>query len=161
MIKRILRHPTVRKHARQGAGFIAAGCLGASIDFSVLALQVEYFGIDPHIAFIPSGLAAVTIVFFFNKYVTFKSREGHARQGMRFAIVYSLAFGLNYAIASGLYSVSIHLLPAGTLLADKAYLAAKAIAIACVAFFNYYCSHAFIFKPRHPVPLEHHHHVQR
>lgn len=153
MIQRIINHPSVRRHAQQGAKFIVAGLLGATIDFSVLAFEVEYFGIDPHIAYIPSGLAAVVFVFFFNKYVTFRSRESHGRQGLRFAMVYSAAFVLNYLLASGLYYLMTTIFASGSQLADKAYLLAKAGAIGIVAVWNYCWSHAFVFK-RHTHAVE-------
>ena len=151
-MKRIIRHPFVRRHAPTFMRFAIAGGVGACIDFGVLAIQVEIFDISPHIAYIPSGLGAVVFVFFFNKYVTFKNHEPAGKQGLKFALVYSTAFVLNYVLATGFYSLSQMVLQEEGFLRGKAYLLAKAAAIGIVSIMNYTLSHGFIFKRMEDAP---------
>ena len=125
----------------QGMKFIVAGLSGASIDFGVSGFLVEVFGVHPSVAYIPSGLAAVTFVFIFNKFVTFRSHGHAADQTLRFIVVYSIAFALNYLVALGLFWLGIH------------YMLAKAIAIGLIAFLNYVLSHGFIFRKSEAVDM--------
>lgn len=150
-MKRLLKHPKVRKHLRQGLKFCIAGGVGAAIEFSIISLLVKVYGVEAHIAYIPSGLTTLVFVFFFNKYITFGDRDGSrsGSQTMRFAIVYGMAFVINYTLASGLNLLGEKYVPASEYVIA---LGAKAIAIGVTAFWNYFFSSAFIFKK--PVEAE-------
>lgn len=161
-MKRILRHPRVKRHARQLSRFIVCGLTGAAIEFSIIFVLVEHVHLDPRVAYIPSGMLTIIFVFFFNKYVTFGNREkDHLGQTMRFIMVYSAAFALNYTIATGAYSFGLfalrgyrgsspELFAIGMRLLP--YLA-KAFAIGITAVWNYCFSHAFVFKARKLAPV--------
>lgn len=143
-MKRLLSQPWFALHMHQGAKFIMSGLGGATIEFTVVTVLVELLKLDPRIAYLPSGLLAVTFVFFFNKYVTFRNRDRDiGRQTMRFLMVYGMAFTLNYLLASTLYSLGVQ------------YLLAKAMAIGAIASLNYCLSHGFIFRrqPELELPL--------
>lgn len=160
-MKRLVRSPRVRKHAKQASKFIVCGLTGAAIEFSIIFVLVEMLFMDPRVAYIPSGLITVVFVFFFNKYVTFGNTErDHLGQTLRFAMVYGAAFVLNYLLASGVYSAGLALVLSRRAATPDAYqlsmrllpYAAKAFAIAVVAVWNYCFSHAFIFKARKATP---------
>ena len=121
-------------HAVQAAKFIVCGLCGSVIDLGSLFMLVEYFGMDPNIAFIPSTLIAAVFVFLFNKYITF-GRHEHSlmHQLWRFFVVYSVAFLLNVFFAIFFHWLGLY------------YIVAKAFAIGLVAFWNYVLSHSFIF----------------
>jgi putative flippase GtrA len=146
MIKKLLSHPRVRAHAKQGLKFCVCGVLGATLEFSTIALLVHNMQMDPKIAFIPSGLASLVFVFFFNKYITFGSRDKKdtGNQTMRFAMVYGMAFVINYSIASGLYVLGSHVFAATQEVTVA--MGAKALAIGVTAFWNYFFSSTFVFK---------------
>ena len=121
-------------HAVQASKFILCGLCGAVIDLGSLYLFVEYGGLDPNIAFIPSTMIAAIFVFFFNKYVTFGRHEHSLMNQMwRFFMVYSVAFLLNVFIAIFFHWLGLY------------YIFSKALAIGIVAVWNYVLSHSFIF----------------
>jgi putative flippase GtrA len=149
----------VRLHATQGMKFITCGLIGATIEFSILKLLIGHYGISPFIVYIPSALIPAVFVFFFNKYITFRSIGRTASQTKRFLMVYVVAFCANYALSSFLYSVGSILFLGdeylGVILTDArvAYLA-KALAIGVTAVFNYALSHMFIFRSESDLVLE-------
>ncbi len=153
MIQRFLSHPHIRTHLHQGIKFILCGLTGAFVEFSVVYVLVEHAAFDPRIAYIPSGLLSVTFVFFFNRYVTFRNRgRDYAAQTVRFIVVYSMAFLLNYLLANIFFRIgSLYLAMSVVRIA----LLAKALAIGIIAFVNYSLSHGFIFRttPEIELPL--------
>lgn len=107
------------------------------MDFSLLLLFVQVLGLTPYIGYLGSGSVSLVVVFFANKYFTFRSHEGrHREQFLRFLLVYGVGFVFNISIASFLYWSGVH------------YMLAKTFAIAIVAFWNYALSHGFVFKTR-------------
>jgi putative flippase GtrA len=151
-MKHLVSHPKVRKHFKQGLKFCIAGAIGATIEFSVISVLVQQYNVPAQIAFLPSGLASLVFVFFFNKYITFGNREKKAaKQSLKFIIVYSMAFVINYSLASGLYFVGKQTLPLSEL---NIALLAKAVAIGITAFWNYFFSSGFIFKQSKPTRSE-------
>jgi putative flippase GtrA len=132
---RFCSHPHVRKHVSQGLKFAICGGIGASIDLGSLTLFVEYGGIDPGIAFIPSVLLAVIFVFLANKHFTFRNHEkNYGRQAFKFALVYGTAIVFNLSVSWALLWLGLH------------YLIAKTAAIGIGAVWNYSLSHGFVFK---------------
>lgn len=137
----LFHSPFLRKHLSQGLRFAVCGGLGASVDFSLLFLLVQVLGLVPYVGYIGSTSVALVVVFFANKYFTFRNHEGrHREQFLRFLLVYGVGFGFNVGIASFLYWSHVH------------YMIAKAIAIAIIAFWNYALSHGFVFT-KSPLPL--------
>ena len=131
---RFLCHPFVQRHVSQGLRFMVCGGLGATVDFSLLYLLVQVLGLTPYLGYIGSTSVALVVVFFTNKYFTFRNREPrHREQFLRFLLVYGVGFLFNVGIASFLYWSDVH------------YMIAKAVAIAIVAFWNYALSHGFVF----------------
>ncbi len=125
----------MRKHAKQLIKFGFTGGIGSCVDLGSLALIVEYAHIRPLIAGILSSLIAVTIVFTFNKFFTFRNHERQfAKQIAKFALVYGIAFCMNIALYSFLLSTGLQ------------YVVAKLSAILIIAVWNYILSNSFIFK---------------
>lgn len=129
------------------------------MEFSILKLLVGYYAVSPFIAYLPSAFIPAVFVFFFNKYVTFRSTGRTSRQTKRFLMVYVVAFCANYALSSFFYSFGSSMLTGqvigGVELTDPrvAYLA-KALAIGITAVFNYVLSHSFIFRAEQALVLE-------
>lgn len=115
---------------------MVCGGLGASVDFSLLFLLVQLLGVSPYIGYIGSTSVALVVVFFMNKYFTFRNHEHGREQFVKFLLVYGVGFLFNVGIASFLFWSSLH------------YMLAKVCAIALVAFWNYALSHGFVFKRR-------------
>ncbi len=135
LMKKVIQHPTVRKHIGQGTLFVVSGTTGAAIEFVTLWLLVNPIGVPEQYALFFSCLGSITFVYFFNKYRTFKEESKlHVSQTIRFISVYIPAIGMNYAISLTLFHYGVH------------YLLAKAISIGIVAIFNYILSSSFIFK---------------
>ncbi len=151
-MKRILHHPHVRKHVRQGSKFIVSGLIGAVLEFSIIRVMVGHYGISPFITYIPSGVIPSVFVFLFNKHVTFRGAKGKTSgQTMRFIAVYTLAFCINYALSAAFYATGMQLVLGANLLGiiiTRTHIAyaAKVLAIGLTAFWNYSFSNAFIFK---------------
>jgi putative flippase GtrA len=121
-------------HLTQGAKFAVCGVIGMMVDLGTLGLLVESFGISRYYAsFISTGIA-ICFVFLGNKYLTFKSGGGNTKgELLRFLLVYCIAFFLNGSITSALIYVGVY------------YIAAKIIAIAIGALWNYVLLHFFVF----------------
>ncbi|OGJ55132.1 hypothetical protein A3D11_03620 [Candidatus Peribacteria bacterium RIFCSPHIGHO2_02_FULL_49_16] len=130
-----LRHPFIRMHVFQGMRFAVCGGAGAIVDFSSLYILVQILGVVPYVGYVGSTSFALIVVFFSNKYFTFKNHEKkHGTQFLKFLLVYGTSFVLNVGIASFLYWFGLQ------------YMLAKALAIAILAFWNYSLSHGFVFK---------------
>jgi len=136
-MKKILAHPFVRTHFSQGMKFVLAGGIGSTVDLISLTILVEYFLVDPRLAFVFSSCLGASIVFVINKFVTFGNYERSvARQIFKFAMVYGVAIGLNAVLSNALFLIGIP------------YLVAKFIAIGVIAVWNYALSHGFIFRKK-------------
>lgn len=143
-MRELWRHPFFRKHLFQGLRFAACGGLGATVDFSLLFLLVRVLGLTPYLGYVGSTSVALVVVFFANKYFTFRNNERrHREQFLKFLLVYGVGFIFNIGIASFLYWSGIH------------YMLAKVIAIAIVASWNYALSQGFVFRSERPQPLTH------
>lgn len=141
-MRRILHHPTVRKHVSQGLKFAICGGLGASIDLASLTVLVEAFGMSPHAGYIISTLLAVSVVFVGNKFFTFRNHEKkYLSQLLKFALVYGCAVIFNVGLSSLFFASGMH------------YILAKVVAIGIVAVWNYCLSHGFIFKKSEEVDV--------
>jgi putative flippase GtrA len=144
-------------HLKQGSRFVLSGLLGATIEFSILAFLVGHLHITPFVAYLfSSGIPAV-FVFFFNRYVTFGSREEVSGQTRRFIMVYGAAFLINYFLSSSLYAFGAHLFLGASvqnIVLTKKEIAygAKVVAIGLTAIWNYSFSHFYIFRKSH-VPM--------
>lgn len=135
-MKRVLSHPLVRSHGPKFLRFLVCGGLGACIDFGTLYLLVHFYSWEEKYALLVSTGLAMIFVFFANRFFTFKvksTKKGGA-QAAKFLIVYLTAAGLNYGISLGLIAAGVH------------YIVAKALAIGCVMFFNYFSLNSFVFK---------------
>ena len=151
-MKRLLSNPRVRRHLKQGGAFILCGVLGVILEFTTLRILVGYYDITPFIAYAPSKILPILFVFFFNKYVTFRAASGDSKQHLRrFILVYSVAFVLGYALASGFYAIGLHFFHGLTVSSidvtdDRIAYLANASAIALMAAVNYVLSQKFIFR---------------
>jgi putative flippase GtrA len=139
--------------------FITCGLIGAVIEFSILKILVGYYEVTPFIAYIPSALVPAVFVFFFNKFITFRSTGRTASQTKRFLMVYVVAFCANYFLSSTFYSIGNtifagHVYVGITLTSARIAYLAKAVAIGITAVFNYALSHFFIFRTERSLVLE-------
>lgn len=139
-MKNFLSDSTVRKHMMQGFKFAVCGLTGFFIELGLLTFLVEYAHTAPALAALPSGVASVTFVFFFNKYITFRNKERSRAQTLRFILVYSCAFGGSYILYVGLLWLHVQ------------YQLAKVLVVGTVAVINYCLSHGFIFKEKKQLP---------
>lgn len=135
-MKKLLAHPFVRTHLSQGMKFIMAGGIGTTVDLISLTVFVEYFLIDPRIAFGFSSCLGASIVFIINKFVTFGSRGSAKSEAMKFAMVYGVAIVLNIAVSNLFYSFGLRA------------LLSKILAIGVIAIWNYSLSHGFVFRKK-------------
>lgn len=145
-MRRLIRHPFVRKHAPQFMKFAVCGLVGMTLDLSTVALLIHFAGFSGYAATIPSSLVGASFVFVANKFFTFRDHESHVGgQILKFAVVYGVAIFLNVVLSWGFlwliltYVVGDHLHLEATILA-------KISAIAVVALWNYTLSHGFIFR---------------
>ena len=146
-MKRLLRHPTVRKHAAQGLKFACVGAAGAVVDFSILNLLIHVTTLDPRVANIFSTFIATVLVFLLNRSVTFRSQaSGTAGEAGRFAMVYAVAYGLNVTLTAVFYTIGTHILPALSIVLLSN--GSKALAIGVGIGWNYTLSHWFVFHGR-------------
>lgn len=141
-MRELLHHPFFRTHLSQGLRFAVCGGIGAAVDFSLLFLFVQVLGVTPYVGYALSTSVALVVVFFTNKYFTFRNHERrHKEQFLRFLLVYGVGFLFNVGIASFLYWSGFH------------YMLAKVCAIAIIAFWNYVLSHGFVFA-QSTLPME-------
>lgn len=144
----LFRHPSFRKHVSQLWKFAIAGGIGSMIDIGSLTLLVQYGQLDPKVAFIPSTLMAVVVVFLINKHFTFANKEKrYASQAMKFALVYGVAVTLNIVMSTGFYWIGERILSTVLPVVALAVLS-KMGAIAVGALWNYTLSHGFVFKKK-------------
>lgn len=145
-IGRLAKSTHVRKHVSQLWKFAIAGGIGSVIDLGSLTLFVEYFGINPWLAFPLSTIPAVLAVFIINKFFTFKNRErSYKSQLLKFSLVYGVAIVLNLLTSYALFWLGMRLFGDGL---REVYVAllARAGAIAIGAAWNYTLSNGFVFK---------------
>lgn len=136
-MQRILQHPIVKKHGPKVAKFIVSGVCGATVDLSSQWLFVEHAGVPPEYAFVLSASMGATVVFFFNKYITFSDRQqAVGNQIVKFVIVYAPSIGLNFLLSTFFYWIGLP------------HEIAKALAIGIGAVINYILSATFIFKKK-------------
>ncbi len=136
-MKRILHHPLVKSHGPKVAKFIVSGVCGATVDLTSQWILVEHGQMSPFLGFVLSASLGAGVVFFFNKWITFKNHDRHVgSQAVRFAVVYAPAIGLNFLMSSFFYSLGVP------------HELAKAIAIGIGAVINYVLSSTFIFKKK-------------
>lgn len=142
-MKRILRHPAVRKHGPQVMKFILSGGCGATIDLTSQWFFVDFLGISPFVGFVVSASMGALFVFIFNKFITFRSHSESARtQFTKFIVVYVPAICLNFLLSSSFFWLGMP------------HKVAKALAIGIGAVINYVLSSSFIFRKkeeRHPI----------
>lgn len=134
-MRHLFSHPLIQKHGAKFLRFAVCGGLGACIDFGVLRFAVHTLGWPEKYALIASTGLAMIFVFFANRLFTFRATHGSAHgQAFKFFLVYLFAAILNYCLSLGLIFVGVQ------------YLLAKAIAIGCIMFFNYFCLNQFVFR---------------
>lgn len=129
-------HSFIKRHFAQGLRFIVVGGLGATVDLGGSAVFVNVFHASPYLATACSTLLSVTVVFLGNKFFTFRSRgQGLVgRQAVKFALVYGAAILENLGVTWLLIHLGVH------------YLMAKVVAIGIGVLWNYFMSHAFVFR---------------
>lgn len=145
-IGRLTKNHHVRKHVSQLWKFAIAGGIGSIIDLGSLTLFVEYFDINPWLAFPLSTIPAVTAVFLINKFFTFKNRErNYGSQLLKFSLVYGVAIVLNLITSYALFWLGMRYFEDAL---REVYIAllARVGAIAIGAAWNYTLSNGFVFK---------------
>ncbi len=122
--------------------FGIVGTIGAVVDFSVLNLGIQIFGLDKWLANTFSFSAAVLSNFTWNRLWTFPESRDRAvgTQLVQFVIVNVVGYAINQAI---FLSLDHYLFSSwGTL----GYNLAKAIAIGVVLFWNFGANRVWTYK---------------
>lgn len=131
----LLEHPRLRRHVQQGWKFALTGGMAACVDLGSLTVLVEYFHLSPYIAPVFATVLAVMVVFFGNKFFTFRERStAYGSQMLKFALVYGTAISFNLGVTLLLIHAGVH------------YLVARSIAIGIGMVWNYSMSHRFVFR---------------
>lgn len=136
---KIRQNKTLFKN-RKVVKFIFVGCLGAAIDFGLLALLVEVFHWSPLLANIVSFSAAVINNFCWNKFWTWRDTGlDYHRQFIKFVVTSVIGLLIN----TGLLWLGLRL--------GGHYLAVKVVISVVVAFWNYQINNRWTFKLKiHP-----------
>lgn len=119
--------------------FGIVGVSGAIVFFSILALLVEFFGLDKHLAWLIAAIFSILNNFIWNNIYTWPDRktkskkETASRLGLYYFFTF-LAAGVNYLIYSPLLKIDVH------------YLLSAAVAALVAAIFSFSFSHFIVFK---------------
>lgn len=115
--------------------FFVAGLFATAVDFSVLALGVEIYGLKPERANILAFIAAVGVSYVANKYFTFQENgRPDWRQALKFFLVSLGGFCLNYAFFVELLHLGLH------------YISAKLLTVVLVAAWNFFVNNYWTFS---------------
>jgi dolichol-phosphate mannosyltransferase len=121
----------------QLAKFCAVGASGYVVNLAVYALLLNWAGLHYLVAALISFIVAVSNNYWWNRHWTFRGDRGHfAYQGMRFAVVSTVALGANLVILRLLVG-------AGT-----GKVVAQAIAIILVTPLNFIGNKLWSFRSR-------------
>jgi dolichol-phosphate mannosyltransferase len=121
----------------QLAKFCAVGASGYVVNLAVYALLLNWAGLHYLVAALVSFVVAVSNNYWWNRHWTFRGDRGHfAYQGMRFAVVSTVALGANLVILRLLVG-------AGT-----GKVVAQAIAIILVTPLNFIGNKLWSFRRR-------------
>jgi dolichol-phosphate mannosyltransferase len=121
----------------QLAKFCAVGASGYVVNLAVYALLLNWAGLHYLVAALISFIVAVSNNYWWNRHWTFRGDRGHfAYQGMRFAVVSTVALGANLVILRLLVG-------AGT-----GKVVAQAIAIILVTPLNFIGNKLWSFRRR-------------
>lgn len=109
--------------------------MGFLLDMGTLALLTRVLSFPSEGAFLLSAFVGATLVFFFNKHVTFKHHSAlWTAQILRHYSVYGPAIVANFFLSTFLYWIGF------------SDLLAKMVAVAAIAIVNYLLSHHYVFK---------------
>ena len=122
--------------------FSVVGTIGAIVDFSVLNLGIQSFGLEKWLANTFSFAAAVISNFLWNRYWTYPESRKNAAGGqlLQFFLVNLVGYGINQAIFLSLDKWVFY--PWGT----WGYNISKAIAIGVVLFWNFGINRIWTYK---------------
>ncbi|MFY9489136.1 MAG: GtrA family protein [Solirubrobacterales bacterium] len=140
---RVRAHTRVRhgvRHPHNWIQLIKFGAVGASgYVVNLIAYELARGGLELHylIAAVVAFVFAVTNNFLWNRYWTFKARDGHAGfQAARFFVVSLVALGFNLLVLAALVDLGIGEFPA------------QAIAIVCATPLNFIGNKMWSFSER-------------
>jgi len=131
-----------RREVVRFAKFAVVGTIGAMVDFGVLNLGIQVFGLEKWLANTFSFAAAVVSNFVWNRYWTYPESRQSAAGGqlVQFFLVNLVGYGINQAIFLSLDRWVFN--PWGTL----GYNVSKAIAIGVVLFWNFGINRIWTYK---------------
>lgn len=149
----ILVPPRYQNMVRQFLKFGITGSIGAVIDYTsyitmtrVFAWEKTFpvFGFEIIAANVVSVFLAITIMFFFNKYWTFRNRQDNIlQQGLGYFGLNLTTFVLNQLLTS-FFAFQVPLLI--LIFGSSRDLVAKALAIGIILFLNFFGSKFLVFR---------------
>ena len=152
-----LAPPRYQNSARQFVKFGITGSLGAIIDYSSYITMTRGFGwadTYPILGFdiiganVVSVLLAISVMFFVNKYWTFRNTERNVlQQGVGYFALNLTTFVLNQILTS-FFAFQVPVLAA--LFGSTKDLIAKALAIGIILFLNFFGSKFLVFRKVKP-----------
>jgi dolichol-phosphate mannosyltransferase len=115
--------------------FAAVGASGYVVNLIAYEIARQNFDIDYRVAAVIAFCFAVTNNFLWNRYWTFKARDGHAGfQAARFLVVSLFALGFNLVVLTGLVQIGVGEFPA------------QAVAIICATPLNFIGNKLWSFR---------------
>jgi len=100
--------------------FSLVGAIGTLVHFSILYVLVESLSFNPILASGCGASVGLTINYFLNYLLTFKSHQSHAHTFPKYALITLLGFCLNLSImmllANNLYYIYAQILTTGVVL---------------------------------------------
>jgi len=132
----LIRSTNLHRHALQVTKFLITGVVNACFDLLLFAFCIEILSFSIAITGPIVTLIVLVNVFLMNKYWTFRNTDRtHAKQGMKFIIVYTFSFILVNLI-TWVLAIPLQLW----------YILARAIAILSCAAWNYLWMHFHVFE---------------
>lgn len=122
---------------RPAVRYIIVGGLGTAIHLTILALCVEWFGIDAVMGSIIGFVGALLVSYVLNHYWTFRSRRSHLSSLYRYVTVSLFGLGLN----TGMMYALIHIL-------NIWYFAAQLSVILVVPLVNFLLNSYWTFSSK-------------
>jgi putative flippase GtrA len=89
-----IRMPLLRQFLR----FAAVGAIGTAVQYAILWLGVEYFGIPAAIASAIGFVAGSVCNYLLNYFLTFSSSKSHAEAATKYYLIVSVSFFINMGI---------------------------------------------------------------
>lgn len=133
-----LAHPVTRQSARQFMKFAAVGLVSFAVDWALLVLMVEVWGVNYLLGTTISFIASIALNYALSMRYVFDHRDDISRK-REFTV-----FAILSAIGLGLTDLVMFV---GVAVLNIAYVAMKVIATFCVTWYNFFSRKRFLAGP--------------